>query len=187
MDIDMSGFEGPAKKPLGNVPLRDGGEFIKPGQITSIFRLLIPPNGACEVVDTQHNRERLRVLTRPQEFYDEIQVYDEQKGIYEPKRVLRQLPPSFTVLDGTPIDEDIIQEQKMDSDEVQALKARIKELEAGRGIVPAGTEAAPEEKKEARKPEEKPELLFEEDEPDEKPLTGEALKKARFAKKVPMK
>lgn len=197
MTTDMSGFVGPAKKPMGNIPLRNGGDYIKPGEITSLFRLSIPPNGLCELVDVQHNRERLRVLTKPQSTYEFVPKYNEETGETTQVRQKVTHPPSFTVLDDTPIHEDIItEEQKLESKEVTTLKARIEELEAEKaGKKPARKEKtttkakAKKEGGKAPAPAPAPDtsgipLEMEGDvHPDNKVPSSEELRQSRFASK----
>ena len=137
VDLNMSGFMGPAKSPMGKGPLLVNGEYLTPGTLTSAFRLRIPPGGECQVVDCQANRERLREATKEHTRWDDVKVYDEKTGQYNVERKEITIPPAFVVLDDTPIHEDVITDNPLgETEEVRALKAKIAELEKKEDFLP---------------------------------------------------
>jgi hypothetical protein len=131
--IDMHGFEGPAKNNLF-----DGGEYVKRGEITGAYTLPIPPSGLCSVVDTQHNRLRLRILTQPSKRWDYKDVYIEKENRWEQQRAQIDVPPPFQVLSpDIDISKDLpVEARKYSAEEVAKLKDRIAELEKGQGAPP---------------------------------------------------
>ena len=57
-----NGFEGPAK--ANSVPKIDGDVYMRKGELTLNYQLPVMINGVAFVVDTNHNREKLRRLLK---------------------------------------------------------------------------------------------------------------------------
>ena len=108
MVADVHGFEGPAQAPMnGKGILIDGGDYLKRGEITGHYTLMVPPSGICEVVDTQFNRVKLRTGTKPRQVWEEIPRYIPETGKTVKERKELTLPPAWEVTDGTDVFEDI--------------------------------------------------------------------------------
>ena len=161
---------------MGKGPLQVAGDYLRAGTLTTAFQLEVPPNGECQVVDCQHNRELLRKVTRVKKKFEEIKSFNEETGKYSTSRKEIEHPPGFKVIDDTPIDEDIVLETSLnDSTEVAGLKEKIAKMEA--------------EKKDSDASKIDPNATASGEtslplEDEEEPLSADELKKKRFGNKI---
>lgn len=175
VNVRTHGFMGPARSPLGKGPMKVGFDYLRPGTLTTAFQLTIPPNGECQVVDCQHNRELLRKLTKSRSFYEDVKVFNEETGKYVSERQKLVQEPGWEVISDTPIHEDIVPEPTVgESAEISKLKSQIKEMETklNGGVEKTNPAATPTGET----------VVPMEDEPE--PLTAEELKNQRFSNKV---
>ncbi len=176
VNLRVHGFMGPSRSPMGKGPLQVAGDYLRAGTLTTAFQLEVPPNGECQVVDCQHNRELLRKVTRVKKKFEEIKSFNEETGKYSTSRKEIEHPPGFKVIDDTPIDEDIVLETSLnDSTEVAGLKEKIAKMEA--------------EKKDSDASKIDPNATASGEtslplEDEEEPLSADELKKKRFGNKI---
>jgi len=146
MGRDQHGFEGPSQTPMnGKQPMKDGGEYVKQGEITGAYTLYIPVSGVCEVVDTQYNRVKLRTLTKPRKVMEVISEYDHESGKTTKVRKEITIQPSFEVTDGTDVFQDIevLGEKTYTQSELDAILAEAMEAKK-KGTKPKKIEASVE-------------------------------------------
>lgn len=89
-----NGFEGPAKN--NSVPKIDGNVYMRKGELTLNYQLPVMRNGVAFVVDTNHNREKLRRLLKKEKSEHYEYYYEGNKP--QKKKVSVELGPYIELL-----------------------------------------------------------------------------------------